>query len=125
MNNLIKKAKNYFIAGAIQERIGNFDVASTNYFKALSAVNDFVLSGRNLFSKDHNERFSLLKENEHFLYKVTSSLFLTYRRAYTNEISAEETKLLKERIKEAFEYGKIDIPTESEIDEAVKKAFRE
>lgn len=124
MELLVKKAKNYFIAGEIGFRIGNFDVASTNYFKSLAAVNDFVLAKKGLYAKDHNERFFMLKENESFLYRITSSLFLTYRRAYSKEIKKDETLLLKERLKEVFEYAKIEVPTDAEINRDVKKALK-
>lgn len=121
MVDLMKKAKDYFIIAAISERIGKFDVACSNYFKSLAAINDFMLSQKELEAKDHNERFSMLRENEPFLYKITSSLFLTYRRAYTKEIDKKETLILKEKVKEAFEYAKITIPSDSEVEKYFKK----
>ena len=121
MEKLVKKAKDYFIVAVISEKIEKYDVACSNYFKSLAAVNDFVLSKRGLFPRDHNERFSMLKENEEFLYKITSSLFLTYRRAYTKEIDKRETLMLKGKVMEAFEYAKIEIPTDSEIEKYLKK----
>lgn len=124
MNNLLEKARNYYISGEIAERLSNYDVACTNYFKSLAAINDFLLSKKNLFPKDHNERFDMLRENIPELYKLTASLFLTYRRTYTKEISKEETNALKEKLKEAFKNAGIDIPTNNEIEEAIKKALR-
>jgi len=87
MADLIQKAKDYFIVAVISERIGKFDVACSNYFKSLAAINDFVLSKKGLVAKDHNERFNLLKE----------------------------------KVKEAFEYAKITIPFDSEIEKYFKK----
>ncbi|MBI2629721.1 hypothetical protein HYW76_01340 [Candidatus Pacearchaeota archaeon] len=118
---LDNKAKDYFIVARISEKIGKFDVACTNYFKSLAAVNDFVLAKKELFPKDHNERFFMLKENEPFLYKITSSLFLTYRRTYTKNIDTNEALMLKEKVKEAFEYAKIAIPSDSEIEKYFKR----
>jgi len=103
------KAKDYFIIAEIAEKMAKFDVACTNYFKSLTAINDFILSQINFFPKDHHERFEMLKEKHPFLYKITSSLFLTYRRAYTHEINKDETLALKNKIKEAFQYAKITI----------------
>jgi len=57
MVDLIKKAINYFIIASFSEKKGMFDVACTNYFKSLSAVNDFILSRKNLFPKDHMKGF--------------------------------------------------------------------
>ena len=121
MDNLILKAKDYFIIARMSEILAKYDVACSNYFKSLSAINDYVLSKKSLFPKDHNERFLMLKENESLLYKITSSLFLTYRRAYTKEITKEEIKLLKEKIKEAFKHAGIEYPTDSEIEKYFKK----
>lgn len=124
MGELVKKARDYFISGEIAERIGNFDVASSNYFKSLAAINDFILSKVKLFPKDHTERFVMLKENFPEFYKITSSLFLTYRRAYTKEITLNEIMILKEKLKEAFKNAKISIPTDKEVEESIKKALK-
>lgn len=121
MVDLIKKAQNYFIIAEISEKFEMFDVACTNFFKSLASINDFILLKKNLFPKDHNERFFMLKENFQFLYKITSILFLTYRRTYTKEINKNETKLLKEKIKEAFNYAGVKIPNSSEFEKDFKK----
>lgn len=121
MHNLILKAKDYFIVGKISEIIAKYDVACSNYFKSLAAINDYILSIKNLFPKNHNERFVMLKENDSFLYKITSSLFLTYQRAYTKKITLEETKMLKKKIKEAFKYAGVEPPTDSEIEKYFKR----
>ena len=119
-----EKEKNNFISGVFNERIEHLDVASSDYFKALAAVNDFMLSGINLFPKNHDERFIMLKENFPIFYKITSSLFLTYRRAYTKVINKEEINLLKEKIMEAFKNAGIKIPTDAEVKEYIKKALK-
>ena len=121
MERLVKKAKDYFIIAVISEKLEKFDVACSNYFKSLAAINDFILFKKGLFPKDHNERFLMLRENEPLLYKITSSLVLTYRRGYTKEIDKQETLMLKEKIKEAFEYARISIPENSEIEKYFKK----
>lgn len=110
MTDLVLKAKNYLIIGKIAEDKEMFDVACTTYFKSLAAVNDFILSKIKLFPKDHNDRFLMLKEKEPFLYKLTSSLFLVYRRTYTCNLDKQETISLRQKLMEAFEYAKIKIP---------------
>ncbi len=121
MDNLILKARDYFIIARMSEIIAKYDVACSNYFKSLAGINDYILSKKGFFPKDHHEIFLMLKENEFFLYKITSSLFLTYRRAYTKEITKEEIKILKEKIKEAFKYAGIEYPADSEIEKYFKK----
>ena len=124
MTNFIKKSRDYYISAEFNERIKQLDVATSDYFKSLAAVNDFILSKINLFAKNHEERFSLLKENFPELYKIASSLFLTYRRAYTKEIILEEIKFLKEKIKEVFKKAGIEIPTDKEVEERIKEALK-
>ncbi len=124
MVDFIKKARDYFISGVFNERIEHLDVASSDYFKSLAAVNDFVLSKINLFAKNHEERFDMLKEHFPIFYKITSSLFLTYRRAYTKEITTEECNSLKDKIMEAFKHAEITIPTNGEVEASLKKAFK-
>mgnify|MGYP001563449767 CR=1 FL=1 len=124
MVDFIKKAKDYFISGVINERIRHLDVAASDYFKSLAAVNDFILSEINLFAKNHEERFNMLREHFPEFYKITSSLFLTYRRAYTKEINLEELGFLKEKIKEAFKNAGIEIPTNNEVEANLKKALK-
>lgn len=107
MADLVKKTKDYFEIAQYAESLGMFDVAATNYFKSLAALDDFVLAKKSFFPQDHNERFRMLKDNEPFLYKISSSLFLIYRRTYTKDISQEEITLLKQRLGEAFKYAGI------------------
>ncbi len=114
---LIKKARNYFILGKIGESLKMFSESASNYFKSLSAVNDFVLSKINLEPKDHGQRFSMLKEHFPEFYKITDSLFTVYRKTYTSELTKEELSRLREKIKEAFQNAKIRIPTLEEIKE--------
>ena len=125
MADFTEKAKNYFISGAINELINHLDVAASDYFKSLTAINDHILSRIDLFPKNHEERFEMLRENFPISYKLASSLFLTYRRAYTKEITLAEIQFLKEKIKEAFENAKIAIPTDDGVKEELKKALRE
>ena len=62
-NNLITKAKNYFILGRMAEKINMLAESAVNYFKALSAVNDCMLGKFGLKPRDYVERFNMLKKN--------------------------------------------------------------
>ena len=121
MTDLTKKAKDYFRIAEISENLKMLDVACSNYFKSLSALNDFVLSKKDKIPKDHHQRFSMLKQLEPFLHKIPVSLFLTYRRAYAKEINSKEIINLKNKIKEAFKYAGINIPTANETKKNTKK----
>lgn len=119
-----EKAGRYFITGSFSERAGDFDVAATNYFKSLAAVGDYALSKAGLYAKNHDERFEMLKTNFSELYKITFSLFLTYRRAYTKDVMKDEVTALKIKLKEAFKNAGIEIPTDKEVEEHIKKALK-
>lgn len=120
--SLRNKAKNYFILGIIAETLNMFSEAATNFFKALFAADDAALL--DLIKdkpKDHTERFNMLKTNIPELYIITDRLFSTYRRTYTQDLEADEVKLVKKRVMEVFKSAKIRIPT----DEKIKEKFAE
>lgn len=121
MDNFLQKAENYFILALIAEKIGMRAESATNYFKALSALDDSVLSQKNLKAKDHSERFLLLKQHFPELYRITDKLFLVYRRTYTSEITKEEVKLLKENIENVFRLYQCKIPTYQEVEKRIRK----
>jgi len=121
---LRKKARNYFILAKIGESLNMFSESASNYFKSLSAVNDFILSKINLKPKDHKERFFMLKENFSEFYKITSSLFNVYRRTYTSELNKEELLRLRKRVEEAFKNAEIEIPNDSEIEKETERILK-
>lgn len=112
---LKQKARNYFLIGLLAEKMGMRAESGSNYFKALFAADDLALQEKiNRPPHDHNERFELLKANFPVLYDITDRLFSTYRRTYTRELTKEELALVREKVREAFKNGSIDIPTEEE-----------
>lgn len=115
MDKLDKKARNFFIIAKISEKLGMLSESASNYFKSLSAVNDYMLSKAGLRAKDHSERFLLLKINFPELYEITDKLFTTYRRTYTEELKKEELSHLRKNVEEAFEHAGISIPTDEEL----------
>lgn len=116
LENLITKARNYFILGVIAYNLEMYSEAATNFFKALFAADDIALFNKlKIEPKDHTERFSLLKTNFPKLYTITDKLFSAYRRTYTQDLNQEEVTLIKKRIMEAFENAQISIPSNEEI----------
>src|SRR3989344_9337363 len=97
-NSLIKKAQNYFNIGEYAESKNMLSESTTNYFKSLSAINDLMLLKKNITAKNHFERFALLKEHIPILYKITDSLFLIYREAYSREIDNKDLLILKDKV---------------------------
>ena len=124
MEELVQKARNYFILARIAEKIEMYSKSASNYFKALSAINDFMLDKLNFKAKDHSERFMLLKSNLPELYIITDKLFSVYRRAYTSEINKDEIKLIKKNVEDAFKNAKVEIPTDRDIEEKTENLFK-
>ena len=125
MDELKKKAKNYFVLGLIAEKLKMKSEAATNLFKALFAIDDAAIFQKTgIEPEDHTDRFQLLKSNLPKLYSITDRLFSTYRRTYTKELNEEELELVKKRIKEAFDNAEITIPTDKEIKEKLKELLR-
>ncbi len=116
------KARNYFILGKIAETLNMNSEAVSNYFKALFAIDDASIIERlGHKPKDHNERFFLLRTHIRRLYIITDRLFSLYRRTYTQELEKGEVKLVRKRLTEAFEYARLEPPT----DEEIKRKFEE
>jgi len=123
-NNLITKAKNYFILGRMAEKINMLAESAANYFKALSAVNDCMLGKFGLKPRDYVERFNMLKKNIPLFYEITDKLFITYRRTYSEDLSREEAANLRNNVMEAFKNAGINPPTDKEVEEYTKKLLK-
>ena len=121
MEEIDKKARNFFILGKVAEKLGMISESASNYFKALSGVNDFMLKKINLTAKNHGDRFSLLKQHYPKLYEITDKLFTAYRRTYSEELEKEELIRLRKNIEEAFKHAVISTPTDKEIEERTKE----
>lgn len=120
--DIIKKARNYFVLAGIAESLNMISEATSNYLKALFAVDDYSIFNitKNL-PRDHSERFEMLKANLPKLYEITDKLFSVYRRTYTKEIVKEELVRVKIKVMEAFKNANIKTPT----DEEIRKKFEE
>lgn len=121
MDEFAKKAKNYFIIAMIAEKMKMYSESISNYFKSLSAINDFALEKINLKAKDHSKRFRLLEQNFPELYAITDKMFIVYRRTYTNELNKKEVEILRQNVKKAFENAGVQIPSIEEIEDKTKK----
>ncbi len=118
---LEKKAANYYLLARIAEKLGMRPEAASNYFKALTALNDLVLSKIGLIPKDHNERFFLLKQHNHKLYEITDKLFTVYRRTYVQNIDNVDLNILRKNVEIVFKNEGIKIPSDEEIEETIRK----
>lgn len=115
-DQLIQKAKNYYLLALFAETKGMHAEAVTNYFKALFALADLELYKRiEQLPKNHTERFALLQEHEPFLYKQLDSIFFIYRETYTKEVTQARVEFIRGKIDGIFDYTKIEKPTKKDL----------
>lgn len=103
------------------EKMKMYSESISNYFKSLSAINDFALEKINLKAKDHSKRFRLLEQNFPELYAIADKMFIVYRRTYTNKLNKKEVEILRQNVKKAFENAGVQIPSIEEIEDKTKK----
>ncbi|MEM2713826.1 MAG: hypothetical protein QXE64_01790 [Candidatus Pacearchaeota archaeon] len=96
----------------------------TNYFRALTALNDFFLSKLGFISKDHTERFFLLRQHNPSLYSITNKMFNLYRRSYNQTLNKDELWELRKNVEMSFKILKISIPNDNEIEKRIKELLK-
>ena len=114
--NLITKAKNYYIIGLFAQEKHMYSEAVSNFFKAIFALADakiYQLTGQT--AKDHGDRFSLLKSHDAFLYDNLDGIFFMYRETYTKDVTLERVKVVRRKTDEVFNHLNVTIPTEEDL----------
>jgi len=125
MEGLANKARNYFMLGSMAEHLGMAQEASSNFFEALFAADDFkifeLLKDR---PRDHDERFTILKARIPALYEITDRIFPVYKRSSIRDVEMPEVRIIKNRVAEAFGHASIPLPTEEEIRKKAEEVMR-
>ena len=86
----------------------DYTSATILYFKALFAVQDYILLGKiGQSPKDHNERFRLLEKHFPESYEKLDKEFSTYRDTYSKIISKETCDRIKKIAEDEIQYYKI------------------
>ncbi len=90
-------------------KTGDYTSAAIIYFKALFAMQDFILMNKIGYSpKDHTERFRLLQKEFPEEYDVLDSEFNTYRSTYSERISKETCDRIRGLVENAIRDHKIE-----------------
>ncbi|MBI5390191.1 hypothetical protein HZB02_01770 [Candidatus Woesearchaeota archaeon] len=115
-DDLLAKARNYYILGLYAQLREMYAEAVANYFKAIFALADgqlFAKTGRT--SASHTDRFECLREHDPVLYGLIDGIFLIYRETYTKEITLARVKFVRERTDEIFKHTGTQKPTEKDL----------
>ena len=94
---LIGNFKEYFTSGLEALEKGNYNSATTLFFKAMVALCDlFVLKKDGFAPSSHTNRFRVLEEKHPDIYKMIDRDFPFYQDSYTKKMDRESAELLKE-----------------------------
>ncbi|MBU0957676.1 MAG: HEPN domain-containing protein [Nanoarchaeota archaeon] len=97
MEELKKNAEEFLEAGEENLSKKRYNVASSDFFKAIVIFADYLLYTEiKILPKSHNQRFSLLKTHYPEVYQNISSLFEIYTKSYNFHINETETTKIKE-----------------------------
>jgi len=94
---LIENFNEYFNLGSEALTKRKFNSATTLFFKAIAALCDlYILRKEGHIPSSHTNRFRILEEKYPELYRVVDRDFPFYQDSYTQKMSEESAKLLKE-----------------------------
>ncbi|MBI2110710.1 hypothetical protein HYT51_02930 [Candidatus Woesearchaeota archaeon] len=87
----------YFTLASEAMEKKKFNTAATLFFKAIAALCDlYILRKEGFVPSSHTQRFRVLEEKYLEIYKIIDRDFPFYQDSYTQKMSEESSKLLKE-----------------------------
>src|SRR3989344_9239172 len=96
MKELLENAKEFLNSGEDNIKKSRYNVAITDFFKAIVIFCDFLLYQEiRILPKNHNERFSSLKKYFLNIYSKVSVLFKVYTRSYNFKLKIAEVMEVK------------------------------
>ncbi len=96
MKELIDNAKEFIDSGEENLTKGRFNVAVSDFFKAIVILCDYLIYKEiKLMPKNHNERFSILQKYFKNIYEKVSSFFKIYTKSYNLRLGKKEADELK------------------------------
>lgn len=103
MEELLKNAEEFLQSGNDNIEKKRYNVAVSDFFKAIVIFADYLIyKDLKIIPKNHNERFSILRNYFQEVYKKVSELFDTYTNSYNhrlNEIDAIKVKSYANELK--------------------------
>jgi hypothetical protein len=105
MKELLDNAEEFLISGKENLNKDRFNVAASDYFKAIVIFCDYLIYKEiKILPKNHTERFSLLKNHFKDIYTKVSELFGLYTNSYNIKLKKEEAIKIKDYANEIKNY---------------------
>ncbi len=96
MEELLKNAEDFFQSAEDNLKKGRFNPAVADFFKAIVILCDYIIyRDTKILPKNHNQRFSLLRDYFKDIYKNVSELFELYTKSYNFRLKAGDVIKIK------------------------------
>jgi len=96
MEELLENVKEFFESGEENIVKKRFNVAVSDYFKAIVILCDYLIYREmKVMPKNHRDRFSLLEKYFKNVYDPVSKLFETYTKSYNLRLGEKEANEVK------------------------------
>lgn len=96
MEEILENAKEFLASGEDNLKKERWNAAASDFFKAISNLCDFLIyKEMKIITKNHNERFELLRKYFKEIYSKVMLLFQTYRKSYNLRLKKEDARAVK------------------------------
>ena len=110
MNEILENAEEFLASGEDNIKKERWNAAVSDFFKAISNFCDYIIYREmKIITKNHTERFDLLKKYFKEIYKNVIFLFEIYRKSYNLRLKKEDAAAIKNY---AYELKRITAHTE-------------
>ena len=94
----------FLLSGIDNEAKLRYKAAVSDYFKALTELNSFIITTKLLKSpQSHNEVFLFLRINFPEIHKIADDLFGIYTSSYNKKMTKEDCEKIKDGIRNVIE----------------------
>ena len=102
-SQLLANLKEFLGSAKSELATGNYNSATTLYFKALATHGTLLVLGRyGVTPKDHEERFRYLELIDKKLVDLMKNVFSVYRRSYNLRLSKKEAEGVAKEVENAI-----------------------
>ena len=97
MEDLLKNVEEFLDSGEENLKKGRFNASVSDFFKAIVILCDYLIYKEiKTMPKNHNDRFSLLRNYFRDIHNRVSELFKTYIRSYNLRLGKEDAIKLRD-----------------------------
>jgi uncharacterized protein (UPF0332 family) len=96
MKEILENAEEFLASGEDNLKKNRWNAAVSDFFKAISNFCDYLIYKEiKIITKNHNERFNLLKKYFGQIYQNMSRLFKIYRDSYNLRLKKEDAQAVR------------------------------